>query len=198
MEKTRNDIKKATIKKDRLNVNYNESFTESNYTNGVSKSCDQIIHYDLRQAFDKLKVHLVALCEQPEAERINEESIKSPGFAETFPNYSITGYAHSSQDAVDGVTILGTKLLQSGGTVDLSIWTPLSDSNYPYLEDLALDIQACDWEVSEYLFSGKWGIKQEMLDFETDEPEEAIVEDKPKKQGRKKKMNKTQPAEMVA
>ena len=38
MEKVRNDIKKAIIKKDRLNVNYNESFTESNYTNGVSKS----------------------------------------------------------------------------------------------------------------------------------------------------------------
>ncbi len=160
MEKVRNDIKKAIIKKDRLNVNYNESFTESNYTNGVSKSCDQIIHYDLRQVFDKLKVHLVALCEQRETERINEESIKSPGFAETFPNYAISGYAHSSQDGIDGVTIFGTKLLQSGATVELSIWTPLFDSNYPYIEDLSLDIQACDWEVSEYLFSEKWGIKQ--------------------------------------
>lgn len=187
MEKVRNDIKKAIIKKDRLNVNFNESFTESNYTNGVSKSCDQIIHYDLRQAFDKLKVHLVALCEQPEAKRINEESIKSPGFAETFPNYQIVGYSHNSQDAIDGVTIFGTKLLQSCGTLDLSIWTPLYDSEYPYSEDLALDIQACDWEVSEYLFSEKWGVKQTMLDFDTDEPEEVNLEEKPKKRGRKKK-----------
>lgn len=187
MEKVRNDIKKAIIKKDRLNVNFNESFTESNYTNGVSKSCDQIIHYDLRQAFDKLKVHLVALCEQPEAERINEESIKSPGFAETFPNYQIVGYSHNSQDAIDGVTIFGTKLLQSGGTLDLSIWTPLYDSEYQHKEDLALDIQACDWEVSEYLFSEKWGVKQTMLDFDTDEPEEANLEEKTKKRGRKKK-----------
>ncbi|AVM53343.1 hypothetical protein JN06_01380 [Bacteroides zoogleoformans] len=187
MEKVRNDIKKAIIKKDRLNVNFNESFTESNYTNGVSKSCDQIIHYDLRQAFDKLKVHLVALCEQPEAERINEESIKSPGFAETFPNYQIVGYSHNSQDAIDGVIIFGTKLLQSGGTLDLSIWTPLYDSEYQYKEDLALDIQACDWEVSEYLFSEKWGVKQTMLDFDTDEPAEANLEEKPKKRGRKKK-----------
>lgn len=187
MEKVRNDIKKAIIKKDRLNVNFNESFTESNYTNGVSKSCDQIIHYDLRQAFDKLKVHLVALCEQPEANRINKESIKSPGFAETFPNYQIVGYSHNSQDAIDGVTIFGTKLLQSGGTLDLSIWTPLYDSEYQHKEDLALDIQACDWEVSEYLFSEKWGVKQTMLDFDTDEPEEANLEEKPKKRGRKKK-----------
>lgn len=187
MEKVRNDIKKAIIKKDRLNVNFNESFTESNYTNGVSKSCDQIIHYDLRQAFDKLKVHLVALCEQPEAKRINEESIKSPGFAETFPNYHITGYSHNSQDSVDGVTIFGTKQLQSGGTLDLSIWTPIYESDYPYSEDLALDIQACDWEVSEYLFSEKWGVKQTMLDFDTDEPEEVNLEEKPKKRGRKKK-----------
>lgn len=187
MEKVRNDIKKAIIKKDRLNVNFNESFTESNYTNGVSKSCDQIIHYDLRQAFDKLKIHLVALCEQPEANRINEESIKSPGFAETFPNYQIVGYSHNSQDAIDGVTIFGTKLLQSGGTLDLSIWTPLYDSEYQHKEDLALDIQACDWEVSEYLFSEKWGVKQTMLDFDTDEPEDVNLEEKPKKRGRKKK-----------
>jgi len=196
MEKVRNDIKKAIIKKDRLNVNYNESFTESNYTNGVSKSCDQIIHFDLRQVFDKLKVHLVSLCEQKEAERINEESIKSPGFVETFPNYAISGYAHSSQDGIDGVTIFGTKLLQSGATVDLSIWTPLSDSNYPYLEDLSLDIQACDWEVSEYLFSDKWGIKQEMLDFEADEPKEA--EEKPKKRGRRKKEEEVPVIDMYA
>lgn len=187
MEKVRNDIKKAVIKKDRLNVNFNESFTESNYTNGVSKSCDQIIHYDLRQAFDRLKVHLIALCEQPEAGRINSDSIQSPGFAETFPNYSIVGYSHSSQDAIDGVTIYGTKMLKSGGVINLDIWTPLSDSDYPYLDVLSLDIQACDWEVSEYLFSGKWGVKQEMLDFEVDEPAEADLEEKPKKRGRKKK-----------
>ena len=196
MEKVRNDIKKAIIKKDRLSVNYNESFTESNYTNGVSKSCDQIIHYDLRQAFDKLKVHLVALCEQPETERITQESIKSPGFAETFPNYSISGYAHSSQDGIDGVIIFGTKLLQSGATVDLSIWTALSDSNYPYFEDLSLDIQACDWEVSEYLFSEKWGIKQERLDFEVDEPKEA--EEKPKKRGRRKREEATSTIDIYA
>ena len=37
METAKNEIKKAVIKKDRLNVVYNERFTEANYTNAVTK-----------------------------------------------------------------------------------------------------------------------------------------------------------------
>ena len=33
MEQAKNEIKKAIIKKDRLNVVYNERFSEANYTN---------------------------------------------------------------------------------------------------------------------------------------------------------------------
>lgn len=65
MEQVKNEIKKAVVKKDRLNVVYNERFSESNYTNVINKSCDQIIHSDLREAFSRLKLHLVVLCEQP-------------------------------------------------------------------------------------------------------------------------------------
>ena len=44
MEQAKNEIKKAVVKKDRLNVVYNERFSEANYTNVINKSCDQIIH----------------------------------------------------------------------------------------------------------------------------------------------------------
>ena len=200
MEQVKNEIKKAVVKKDRLNVVYNERFSESNYTNVINKSCDQIIHSDLREAFSRLKLHLVVLCEQPEASKIDKDSFTSPGYAETLENYIITGYANDSVDGVSGITIIGSKLLQSGKVVDLKIFVPLLDEQYLYYEELSIDAAACDAEVESYLFEEKWGIRQERLDFETDEPEEAIVmeEEKPKKRGRKKQIDAPAPLDATA
>lgn len=190
MELVKNEIKKAVIKKDRLNVVYNERFSEANYTNVINKSCDQIVHSDLKETFSRLKLHLVVLCEQPEAANINKGSFTSPGYAETLNNYIITGYANDSVDGVSGITIMGSKLLQSGKVVDLKIFVPLLDEQYPYYEELSIDAAACDAEVDAYLFEEKWGVRQERLDFESDEPEEAVIiaEEKPKGRGRKKKI----------
>lgn len=190
MEPVKNEIKKAVIKKDRLNVVYNERFSEANYTSVINKSCDQIVHSDLKETFSRLKLHLVVLCEQPEAASINKSCFASPGYTETLNNYIITGYANDSIDGVTGVTIMGSKLLQSGKVVDLKIFVPLLDEQYPYYEELSIDAAACDAEVESYLFEEKWGIRQERLDFESDEPEEAVIiaEEKPKGRGRKKKI----------
>lgn len=190
MEPVKNEIKKAVIKKDRMNVVYNERFSEANYTNVINKSCDQIVHSDLKETFSRLKLHLVVLCEQPEAANINKGSFTSPGYAETLNNYIITGYANDSVDGVSGITIMGSKLLQSGKVVDLKIFVPLLDEQYPYYEELSIDAAACDAEVDAYLFEEKWGVRQERLDFESDEPEEAVIiaEEKPKGRGRKKKI----------
>ena len=174
MEQAKNEIKKAIIKKDRLNVVYNERFSEANYTNVISKNCDQIIHSDLRETFNRLKLHLVVLCEQPEAANINKDSFTSPGYSEILENYIITGY-------------------------DLKIFVPLLDADYPYYEELSIDAAACDAEVESYLFEEKWGVRQERLDFDTDEPEEAvIIEDKPKKRGRKKQIEAPVPLDETA
>ena len=189
----------TAIKKDRLNVVYNERFSEANYTNVISKNCDQIIHSDLRETFNRLKLHLVVLCEQPEAANINKDSFTSPGYSEILENYIITGYANDSVDGVSGITIMGAKLLQSGKVVDLKIFVPLLDADYPYYEELSIDAAACDAEVESYLFEEKWGVRQERLDFDTDEPEEAvIIEDKPKKRGRKKQIEAPAPLDATA
>lgn len=199
MEQAKNEIKKAVVKKDRLNVVYNERFSEANYTNVINKSCDQIIHSDLRETFNRLKLHLVVLCEQPEAVNINKDSFMSPGYAEILENYIITGYSNDSVEGVSGISIMGAKLLQSGKVVDLKIFVPFLDEQYPYYEELSIDAAACDAEVESYLFEEKWGIRQERLDFETDEPEEAVViEDKPKKGGRKKKLEAPTPLDATA
>ena len=140
------------------------------------------------------------LCEQPEASNINKDSFTSPGYAETLENYIITGYANDSVDGVSGITIMGAKLLQSGKVVDLKIFVPLLDADYPYYEELSIDAAACDAEVESYLFEEKWGVRQERLDFETDEPEEAVVleEEKPKKRGRKKQIEAPAPLDATA
>ena len=195
METAKIDIKQAVIKKDRLNVVYNERFTEANYTNKVTKNCDQIVHSELKEIFNHLKLHLVVLCEQPEAEKIHKSSFTSPGFVETLNNYFITGYANDSNDGVPGITIMGGKLLQSGKIVDLKIFTPFGDEEYKFSEELQIDAAACDAEVEAYLFEEKWGIKQERLDFDSDIPDEAVTdaeelpaeEEKPKRKGRKTK-----------
>ena len=152
------------------------------------------------QNYCRLKLHLVVLCEQPEASKIDKDSFTSPGYAETLENYIITGYANDSVDGVSGITIIGSKLLQSGKVVDLKIFVPLLDADYPYYEELSIDAAACDAEVESYLFEEKWGIRQERLDFETDEPEEAIVmeEEKPKKRGRKKQIDAPAPLDATA
>ena len=178
-----------------MNVVYNERFTEANYTNKVTKNCDQIVHSELKEIFNHLKLHLVVLCEQPEAEKIYKSSFTSPGFVETLNNYFITGYANDSNDGVPGITIMGGKLLQSGKIVDLKIFTPFGDEEYKFSEELQIDAAACDAEVEAYLFEEKWGIKQERLDFDSDIPDEAVTdaeelpaeEVKPKRKGRKTK-----------
>lgn len=191
METAKNDIKKAVIKKDRLNVVYNERFTEANYTNVVNKNCDQIVHIDLKESFNRLKMHLVVLCEQPEAVNITKISFSSPGFSEIIQNYYVTGYANESVDGVSGITINGTKMLQSGKTVDLKIFVPFGDDSYPFSDELSIDANACDEEVAQYLFGEKWGIKQEVFDFDSDIPDEAVIEEKPKKRGRKKTVDES-------
>lgn len=190
MEQVKIEIKKSVIKKDRLNVVYNERFPEANYTNVVNKNCDQIVHSDLKDAFDKLKLHLVVLCEQPESQVVTKLSFSSPGFTETINNYVIYGYNNDSVDGIAGITIMGAKLLQSGKVLDLKIFVPFEDEQYPFSDELRIDAAVCDAEVENYLFEEKWGIKQERLDFECDAPIEAEImeeEKAPKRKGRKPK-----------
>lgn len=175
MENVRIEILKAAVKSDRLEVTYRESFSEENYSNEVSKKCSQIVHADLKAALEKLKPHLVMICEQPEAEEIQEAGIYDFN-VEALDNYVVRGYSIGGTDESAGVTIIGQKLLKTG--MVLNINAPFTkyenEEAYDYAGALAADIEACNYEVKEYLFNEKWGIKQQ--EFEFDIPEEAEVE----------------------
>ena len=118
MENVNNEILKASVKNDRVEVTFKENFSDENYSNEVSKKCSQIVHSDLKAALEKLKPHLVLICEQPEA-----RAIIDTGFfdfdIENLDNYNVTGYSIGGSDEHLGVTIIGQKLLKSGQVLNL-------------------------------------------------------------------------------
>lgn len=197
MEQVKNVIQKATIKGDRCEVTYKEKHQEENYTNEVAKKCDQIIHYDLKNAFSALRPFLITITEQSESSLFNSRNIDqepTEAIENEISKYIVTGYSHGGSDESAGVTIIGQKLLKSGQVLNLiapfTKFMDEGDDSYDYSNELSAAIDACDFEVSQYLFNEKYGIRQVSLDFECDAPIEAdleLSEKKGKKKGRSKK-----------
>jgi len=194
MENEKNEILKASVKNDRLEVTFKENFTEANYSNEVAKKCSQVVHADLRSALKRLKLHLVVVCEQPEAGLVDFESIHQFNL-DQLDNYIVTGYTIGGSDESAGVTIIGQKLLKSGQVLNLI--APFTKFEYldayVFAGELYSDIQGCNYEVKEYLFGEKWGIKQ--TDFYFDVPENAqdiemTISDGSGKKGKKVSMKK--------
>lgn len=192
METATYKIEKAKIKDSQLIATYEERFKTENYSNTIEKKCSQVVHGDMKNAFDKLKVHLVCVSEMPEAEKIRNAGVYDYPIDE-LNNYVVTGYSHGGSDESAGVTIIGQKLLKSGKVLNLiSPFIQFEDADaYEFAGELYSDIEACDYEVNQYLFHEKFGVKQLSLDF--DAPDEANLDgvtpqpEKPKKRGRKKK-----------
>lgn len=193
METSTNEIVKAAIKNDRCNVSLKEDSTTKNCGGKNTKECDQIVHADLRMALNRLVLHLIVVCEQPEAGQINDENIHALDL-EQFNNYVVTGYSIGGSDENSGVTIIGQKLLKSGQVLNLiSPFVKYEDLEaYPLAGELFNDVAGCNYEVEEYLFNGKWGIKQEEIDF--DAPAESdfsvTISGGSDKKGKKVSLNK--------
>jgi len=188
METAKNTIQKAKVKDSKLEVIYEEYFSDENYSNTIDKKCAQIVHADLQSSLDRLKPHLACICEMPEGNRI--KGIYDCDL-DDFSNYVVTGYSHGGSDESAGITIIGQKLLKSGKVLNLvTPFIQFEDTDaYHYSGELCADMEACDCEVKEYLFNEKWGIKQLSLDF--DEPEGAstpAISIEKSKRGRKKKI----------
>lgn len=199
-------IEKVRIKSDQLTVEYTESYPEANYHNDVTKASQQFVHIDLKYALSLFKVHVAAICEMPEAKKVNVSEPSETDLEETLKSYIITGYSKGGTDESAGVSISAQKLLKSGQVLNLSVpFTKFEDESgegYPYGVELAEVVSRCDYEVDAYLFDDKWGVKQESFDF--DAPEEsditggdAAVPEKKKGRGRKKKADLAAVAEEV-
>jgi len=193
------EITKVKIKGDQLEVSYTERYKLANYQDNVTKASQQFVHPDLKDAFDMLKPHVAAICEFPEAQKVNVGS-PTESDLEELKNFFITGYSKGGSDDSAGACIIAQKILKTGQT--LNITTPFvkfeddPDTGYLYGSELSAAISRCDYEVDAYLFEEKWGIKQESLDFDTP-PESDITGGEPKKKGRSKKAKLQEVAEDV-
>lgn len=139
-------IKKAKIKGDTLEVEYEETTPDGTAT--VKKAWNARIHQDLRDAFKELNVHLSELCEQYSKEGF--------GFMESGIN--CTGYSLGGADEHAGVTLIGQRELENKRILNLvSPFVKWEDENAAYynIEILETAIDKCTKEVLAYLFKGK-------------------------------------------
>lgn len=65
------EIQKVKIKNNQLTAEYTEKFVEANYKNNILKESEQFIHPDLLYALNRLKPHVVKICEMYEATLVN-------------------------------------------------------------------------------------------------------------------------------
>lgn len=129
-------IKKAKLKDSlHLEVEYEERVLMG--TNEVKKTCDAIVHSDMKDAFSKLSAHIEDICELN-----NHTDVQAKGF-------TIGGSGDH-----EGVCLFGSSKLMLG---TMNVVTPFVkwDGDYTGRADLGEVIEECKAEVLAYLFEGK-------------------------------------------
>lgn len=166
------EILKAKVTKDNT---LTASYRDENGTTTVEGK--NLVTNDLRNAFNVLVAHLAFLCEQKEAD--------GKEFLEDLPEgidkkLEVTGFVIGGEDESRGVTLIGKRFLKSNKVLNLnSPFTKFDDENEPYqfAFELEQSIQACEYEVNEYLFNKKWKVVQQELPFEEGTPVSDIAPD---------------------
>lgn len=131
----------------------------------ITEKNDAPVHGDLTDTFRALHKHLPILCDYVKAAKIETEI-----FGDVKPDYDwvtefeVTAFTISGNDESAGVVLIGNKSLKEGKQVNLvTPFVKFSDLDfYRFGEELAADIEACIYEVKEYLFNGKRAPKQQL------------------------------------
>lgn len=147
------DIRKVKLTSGRtLEVELVEKLTDGSARNIVLK-CDQLAHDDLVATFDKLKVHMVKICDLYEGRDIFPETFDAENDLKKF---KVTSFSIGGNDDNTGVTLTGQKRFDSGKVLNLN--TPFTQyydevDPYEFASELSLAIQGCVYEAEEYLFN---------------------------------------------
>lgn len=124
----------------------------------VSFEGANIVHKDMKEALKRLVPHLVILTEQREARGDELDGLME------LPNIQVTELSINDVK----VMISGTRILESGYIIKIqSPRIDLENDVYPLCSILTEEIDNVKYEAEEYL-GGKWGIRQQMIDFEDD------------------------------
>jgi hypothetical protein len=166
------EIIKAKITKE----NTLEAVFKNENEDTVTIEGKNIIHKDMRAAFDDLIPHLAFLCEQKEADK-KESLDELPDTVST--TFEVSGYSIGGSDDNEGTTLTGKRFLKSKKVLNLNApFTMFNNENeeYPFAFELQQAIEACNYEVNQYLTAKKWAIVQQELPFQN---EESSSEDNP-------------------
>ena len=169
------NIIRAKVTKDKTLV---ASYKNEN-DDTVTVEGKNLFHKDLEAALDALVPHLAFLCEQKEAD--------DKTFIEDIPEeihnvLEVSGYSIGGTDEDEGVTLIGKRFLKSKKVLNLSApFTKFNNENEEYANAFELQqaIEACNYEVEQYLTAKKWAIVQQELPFDDSETGEVKADEIP-------------------
>lgn len=156
-------ITKAKITKDSTLV---ATYKDENGTTTVEGK--NLVTSDLINAFSKLNPHAALLTEQKEVDGIEMIGDVPDDINKVL---DVTGYSIGGDGDNEGVTLVAKRFLKTGKVLNLCApFTMFNNENESYTNafELEQEIQACEFEVKEYLFNKKWRVVQQELPFEED------------------------------
>ena len=168
------EITKAKVTKDNTLV-----ATYTDETGTITVEGKNLVTNDLINAFKALVPHMAFLCEQKEAD--------GKEFLEDMPDnidsiLEVTGYTVGGDGDSRGVILTGKRFLKSNKVLNLNApFTKFTDDseNYRFQFELEQAIEACDYEVNEYLFNKKWKVVQQELPFEDEQITDVVADQVP-------------------
>ena len=148
-------IKNAAIKRF-LFLKYGYDHLVNNTKFSHNSSGDAPIHDDLREAFQNLIPHFAFICEEITEsvcrQAINDikKGVEIDSETDPLRKYDVNGFTLGKES--EGVTISGTKSLESGKSININ--TPFikwDDNDNPFIHELIEDVDFLKSEVYEYI-----------------------------------------------
>lgn len=171
-------IKNASIKRIMfLKYGYDHIVNNAKFTH--SSSGDAPIHNDLQAAFDALTPHFAFICEDITEsvcrQAINDfkEGVIYGTPSDPLKKYNVSGFALGKES--EGVTISGTKRLESGKSININTPFIKWDDDYPFISELIESVDILKSEVYEYIEGKRAPIKHQTIDMFEEDNEDGNV-----------------------
>lgn len=139
----------------------------------ISVAGANLVHKDLRSAMNALIPHIAIATEQHETygktlQEVEANRIQDDKEDSVFRWLSVD----TITIAADGITLAGTRILQTGDVIKVE--SPVininGESKYLYPDELSLAVEAVKYEAEAYYTEQKWGVKEGSLDFGEEDP----------------------------
>lgn len=170
------EIKEATIKDDYCNYSY-ELLQGVGEGDTITRKGAAIIHDDMKEAFERLNVHLAVVDDAFKYSKIEIENISDIRNHELAELFNVSGFKIKGSADNKSVILVGTKFIGIGGYISLETPRIKFEGNYPFKDELYAAITKCCYEVEEYM-NGKAApvFEQTEMNFDTNLSEKEFEE----------------------